>query len=317
MIKSVDKVRSIIGAHPASQINEAWQRLVERRLAQSSCDEHEPAFKLQQPLDIEILWRDQLPSIRQTLIETFRAVSDNLDKYYASLKKVNRRVDIVSNELGNKINSSRNISTISDIEIILTSSITEDSCWEPLSKFSKHWDIWCRLREKDQLPSLELMELLNHALNSMEMGDISNDIRTLVGLNIQLKENGRPVIIRSDNDMENSSSNGLNLMAMCVVFVGMSRYLCPNPEVTITWPIDELQCLEDENIVKLFEMFSKENIALFSAFPREDHNILKWFANRMFIDPKHGFKTFQAADRDDAKEKRLRLLNNLNVMAAE
>ena len=106
LIENVDQVKSIIASHPASQIYEAWQRLFERRISICSYGEHEPAFKLQQPQDIETLWREQIPSIRQTLIETFRAVSDSLDKYYASLKKINRRVDIVSSELGTRINLS-------------------------------------------------------------------------------------------------------------------------------------------------------------------------------------------------------------------
>ncbi len=311
LIENVERVKSIVASHPASQIYEAWQRLVERRISICSYSEHDPEFKLQQPQDIETLWREQMPSIRQTLIETFRAVSDSLDKYFASLKKINRRVEIVSSELGTRINSARNISSISDIEIILTSSITEDACWEPLSHFCKQWDNWCRVREKDQLPTVDLMELLTKALNSLSIAKISSDIRSLIELEIRLKQNGNPTTIRSDSDMEHSSSNGLSLMAMCIVFVGMSRYLCPNVEVTITWPIDELQCLEDENIVKLFEMFKEENIVLFSAFPREDHNILKWFSNRVFIDPSSGFKTFQPADDEDATEKRKRLMSKL------
>ncbi len=314
LIENVDKVKSIVASHPASQVYQAWQRLVERRISICAYSEHDPAFKLQQPQDIETLWREQIPSIRQTLIETFRAVSDNLDKYYASLKKINHRVDVVSSELGAKIDSARNISAISDIEIILTSSITEDACWEPLSHFCKQWDNWCRVREKDQLPSADLMDLLTKALNSLSIAKINSDIRSLIELKIQLKQNNNPTTIRSDSDMEHSSSNGLSLMAMCIVFVGMSRYLCPNTEVTITWPIDELQCLEDENIVKLFEMFEEENIVLFSAFPREDHNILKWFTNRVFIDPNSGFKIFQPADNIDATEKRKALMGKLSAL---
>lgn len=311
LIENIDHVKSIIASHPASQIYQAWQRLVERRISICTHSEHDPVFKLQQPQDIETLWREQIPSIRQTLIETFRAVSDSLDKYYSSLKKINRRVDVVSSELGVRINSARNINAISDIEIILTSSITEDACWEPLSHFCKQWDNWCRVREREQLPTVDLMELLTKALNSLSIARISSDIRSLIELKIQLKQNNNPTTIRSDSDMEHSSSNGLSLMAMCIVFVGMSRYICPNKEVTITWPIDELQCLEDENIVKLFEMFEEENIVLFSAFPREDHNILKWFTNRLFIDPNSGFKTFQPADDANASEKRKQLLDKL------
>lgn len=300
VLDSVQVAKNIIQRFPGSHAAEAWQRQVDKRLAVSQYAEHETLFVLQQPEDIEILVNEQIPQIRLSLRETFVATADAMHKYYEKLKVLTTKVSSVSATLGGKINSTRNISTISDIAIVLTATIEDGDYWKSLKLFNNEWSAWSAQRNSD-LPPDALLESLSSAMTTLESARISSDIESLVNMHITMKENGRPMTIRSDMDLDESSSNGLSLMAICIVFIGMTRFLCPNRDVGLTWPIDELACLESSNIVCLFEMLASENITLLSAFPNNDHNILKLFNNRLMMIAGVGCKRIQTRDSNQAK----------------
>ena len=96
-------------------------------------------------------------------------------------------------------------------------------------------------------------------------------------------ENGNSRTISTDTDFNNSSSNGLSYLAICIVFMGITRYLCPDKRVQLVWPIDELAALSPNNIASLFAMMNEQNIVMFSAFPSEDPSLLKHFESKNLL----------------------------------
>ena len=118
----------------------------------------------------------------------------------------------------------------------------------------------------------------------------SNDINSLIRLRISLEENGRKAHVSNAREFDALSSNGLSYLAILVIFMGMARYLCPNNQIALHWPIDELAALSPENIARLFHMFEESGIYCFSAFPSTDPNLLKFFKHRKLIDRKTGIR---------------------------
>src|SRR5690606_15235086 len=137
------------------------------------------------------------------------------------------------------------------------------------------WHEWELTRHHD-LPSETLrigLSSLDKMFRSARM--TTSALGSLVELEIQFTENGRIVPIRNDNDLRNSSSTGLSSIAVVVIFGGLSRFLCPDESVTITWPIDELGELHPSNIDKLFRMMDHKNIVLLCAQPTASHEFLR------------------------------------------
>lgn len=315
ILTSIHIAKRIITTAPESQIFKAWMQLEEIRARHSKYQVHEQAFLLQQPADLQTILDDSLPQIKKALIETVINIGGGINNYYLTLKQLTSQIKKVSSELEKKINTEQKIENLTDIRILLTSRIEEEECWSSLIRFNNEWDTWNLNREQD-LPPESLINALKDALDTLSIARITNDIGSLVDLNLSMTENNRPVTIRSDSDFDKVSSNGLSYLAICVVFLGMSRYLCPDLSVKLTWPVDELAALSLKNVAKLFEMLDSANISMFSAFPSEDTNLLKFFKNKNLIDRTKGvraIKVNEPLDKDALKNQILGLTSGANA----
>ncbi|MGP9492255.1 ATP-binding protein [Psychrobacter sp. AOP7-B1-24] len=116
---------------------------------------------------------------------------------------------------------------------------------------------------------------------------------SLVEMTIQITENGRQVPIKTDNDLQNASSTGLSMLAVIVVFCGMTRYLCPDDGVTIHWPLDEIGKLSGKNTVLLFDLMKQYNVTLFCAQPDASPALNRFFVNKNLLDLKKGVRQFE------------------------
>ena len=115
----------------------------------------------------------------------------------------------------------------------------------------------------------------------------------MVELKISLTENGRVVPIKTDQDLQDASSTGLSLLAVIVVFCGMTRYLCPDESVTIHWPLDEIGQLSNQNTKLLFELMQKRNVTLFCAQPDASPLLNQFFVNKNWLDLRAGVRTIE------------------------
>jgi len=98
-----------------------------------------------------------------------------------------------------------------------------------------------------------------------------------------MKENDREVSIRNDNDFLNASSEGLTYLAIMAVFMGMTRYLCPDLNTRITWPVDEIGKLDPTNISRLASMLERNNLTMISACPELNRPLEQFFENKISI----------------------------------
>lgn len=194
-----------------------------------------------------------------------------------------------SRKITSAIEENMKIDALSSMGISLTSRIDSLDYWKPLQDFSNSWQEW---RESGGygLPNqqfLNEMSLLIDALKSIKSG---GHLRDYFDLHIQMVENGHERIIKNDHQLDNSTSDGLKYLALCVIFIAISRLLCPNKEVLLHWPIDELGILHGENVSRLFKMLNHGGIIMVGGFPSEDPVMLRHFKHRQVIDFKKGIR---------------------------
>jgi hypothetical protein len=306
VLQGMDQAIKVIQKYPNTPIYESWQNLIQLRQSQGEnpVDTH---FRLNQTQDLEAFLEQWIPQIQHAQLETLFSVGSGIAQYYGSLKRLNEQVTQVSSKLKTRLNTDQSIDSLSNIAISLKSRIEDEDCWTPLKTFSTEWGHYLNQHRHSAsttkthggapLPPDYLMAALKDALDTLKQANISKNLDSLIEMHLTMNENQRPVVIRSDADFNNMSSNGLSYLAICVVFMAMCRYLCPDKSVQLTWPVDELASLSPTNIQKLFNMMAAENIWMFSAFPSSDPNLLRFFEHRNFIDKAKGVRLIAAEDR--------------------
>lgn len=289
IIKGVEKAQVILSKYINSRIYKAWEALLDQRRQLSHADEYDEGFRLQQPEDLSHLLDEDLPAIRDILIQQVRAVGDSLSKYHDCLKGLNDEVSRVSRHLGQKVNTNQLIENLTNIELQVTSVVVEGDYWDKLSSFNRQWKEWQEGRDIS-LPPEALLHAIKSANEALKTAKIANDIDSLIRLRISLEENGRKATVNNAREFDALSSNGLSYLAILVIFIGMARYLCPNKQIALHWPIDELAALSPENVARIFRMLDDAGLYCFSAFPSTDQNLLKFFKHRKLIDRKQGIR---------------------------
>ena len=279
----VRKVTSVFTKYSRSQVADAWGNLERARINITSHEEGSREFEIEQAQDLRSLHNDFMPQIRATLLENVRSFGQSLCNYYLNLKEISSRIARISNELGAAINTNQRIGSISDVTILLESRVETFECWPYLSNFNNDWAEWRNSSGQADLPPEHLVESLRSANQSLNEARIKDDKASLINLKIGMVENGNSRTIGTDTDFNNSSSNGLSYLAICIVFMGITRYLCPDKRVQLAWPIDELAALSPNNIASLFVMMNEQNIVMFSAFPSEDPSLLKHFESKNLL----------------------------------
>lgn len=284
VIRAVRKARSVLTKFENTQIYQAWHKHQEYRVSRLADpnDRYSDEFELSQTESLRLLLDQDLPQLRAALITQFANAAGELRDYFGSLKQLAREVKQVSNQLQRAINTDQQIESISDIEVVLKPRIYEDESWIPLKNFVEHWESW-QLSHRTDIPSDELVSDFHQVVNTLRSARVRNDIESMVDMSLHLRENERPVAIRNDSDFLNASSTGLTYLAIMAVFMGMTRYLAPDLNTRITWPIDELGTLSANNISRLASMLEKQNVTMISACPKLDHGLRKFFENKISI----------------------------------
>lgn len=284
VLSNYDQAVRILNDYDGTHIQKAWEKLSAYRKDQLSndLDVYDEKFKLAQVPDLRKLLDDDIPQLRDAVIDQFVSESGSLVKYFDSLEVMAKEVKAVSSELRRKINTDQKIESLSDIQVVLEPRIYEDETWQPLKEFVEHWQTW-RQTNRRTLPDEGILRRFKLVTDTLSDARVKESVESMIDLRLEMKENGRHVVIRTDADFLDASSTGLTYLAIMTVFMGLTRYLCPDFNVRITWPIDELATLSFENISRLADMLEKNNLTMISACPKLDRGLRKFFEHKLVI----------------------------------
>ncbi|MBE0508436.1 MAG: ATP-binding protein, partial [Marinospirillum sp.] len=284
VVATFDQAIAILNRYDDTQISLAWHKLSSYRRSQISGEvfEHDEEFKLARIPDLRGLLDTDIPQLKEALIDQFASESGSLEKYFEGLEIMASEVVSVSNVLKRKINTDQQIESLSDIRVVLEPRIYEDAMWQPLKEFVTKWQAW-RVSNRKELPSDALLRSFVLVADTLRDARVKENIESMIDMRLEMKENDRHVVIRTDADFLSASSTGLTYLAIMTVFMGLTRYLCPDLKTRITWPIDELATLSPNNISHLAAMLNAHNLTMISACPKLDRSLRQFFENKVSL----------------------------------
>ena len=210
---------------------------------------------------------------------------------------MNSVVNQVSRTLEKNLNTQHTFTVISDISIRVQSKIQTFGFWKDLSSFAQSWREWAS-NGYHGMPSDSLMQQIHRTDDQMQAARMQKyNIESMVDLEIEFYEQRRRVPIRTDKDLTDAASQGITRLAILTIFNALTRYLCPERGINITWPIDELGDLSPENIVKLFQMMKDNNIALFCAQPEVNRFVVEHFQHKVHFSKREGVRIMVPGDK--------------------
>ncbi|WP_417521959.1 ATP-binding protein [Marinobacter sp.] len=284
VVGTFDQATAILNRYDNTQIQQAWQKLSAYRRGQMTGEvlDHEESFKLARIPDLRELLDTDIPQLRDALIDQFVSEAGSLVKYFDSLEVMAREVKAVSSLLKRKINTDQHIESLSDIQVVLEPRIYEDETWQPLKEFVGQWQNWIQMNRRS-LPSDAILRRFKLVTDTLSDAKVKDSVESMIDMRLEMKENDRQVVIRTDADFLSASSTGLTYLAIMTVFMGLTRYLCPDLNTRITWPIDELGTLSPNNISHLADMLEANNLTMISACPKLDRSLRKFFENKISL----------------------------------
>ena len=295
LMRNMQVINGNIERFNDSSVSAAWlsaKESLRQNLAIESTQDED--YILMLPQALESFLEQSISSIKQVLIESIMATGQSLATFRSQLFGVHRLIVKRSGMIKAAINKNMDIEALSSLEVLLVSRIEGQDYWAPLEDFYKSWSSW-REDGGDKLPEqsfLDHMSTLLRALSSIKTGQSLVDY---FDLHIKMVENGHERVIRNDRQLENSTSDGLKYLALCMIYIAVSRMLCPDHEVNLHWPVDELGLLHGENVAKLFGMLDRAGIVMVGGFPNGDPATLRYFKHCQHIDIHEGVTVMRVA----------------------
>ena len=125
---------------------------------------------------------------------------------------------------------------------------------------------------------------MRRVLDILGRAALSGGISKLLDIELHIKEGNSNLVIRTDRQLNESSSHGMAYLILCKFLLAFTRLLRGEAEATIHWPIDELGTLHQSNVKKIFDACQNNNISVVGAFPNPESEVLTLFDNRYLID---------------------------------
>ena len=231
--------------------------------------------------------------LREAIIKAFVSSAIEFSNFYENLRHFNNVVRQVSGSFEKRLTTYNPLDTITDIKVGLVSKIENLEMYPKLASFAKCYNSWDEEnRGNGDLvhPSEELIKYFSYVSQALVNNEIDSDINTLIDINISMNINGRHVVVRSDRDLTSGGSTGESKLAINVIFCGLTRMLCPDPNIKIHWPIDEIGEIYNDNLQKIFTMTERYGIYLFCAQPNLSYDKVQMFNSKNNISRTEGVK---------------------------
>lgn len=253
--------------------------------------------------EIEKLVYQEMTIQTGLVVNNFNLNAIILKNYAQALNSFKRKLNSTSKKLTEQTNSTNPFPALGDIQINLLSILdTENnqgkkSVYEQIAQYLNDLE---NNQFADQgvttLPSVEIVSSFEATLKAIKNLNVNtDDLYSLVKLNIHYKENNRAVFVKNDSDLVYGSSTGLSRLIVIIIFTALTRQLCPNKNVVIHVPLDEISQFDSQNTTRLFELMEKLNINLVCAQPNLSIELSKRFKHKHDVDRNFGIRKFKAA----------------------
>jgi len=226
-----------------------------------------------------------VPQSIHALREQGRNFGIELNGFYDVLANIDRKITSQSNRITKEVDEDLSLDGVSDSAVRIHSRISELDFWPELKAFVTAFDEW-RDEGFKRMPNESYINSIRRAIDIIGRSAFTGGISGLLEIELHLREGNSDLIIRTDRQLNESSSHGMAYMILCKFLLAFTRLLRNKADVTIHWPIDELGTLHHDNIKKIFDACKNNNIQILGAFPNPDSAVLNLFTHRYIIDEK-------------------------------
>lgn len=229
------------------------------------------------------LLNEVVPQKLHGLREQGRIFGADLTQYYNVLEDIDKRIANQSQRISKEVDEELFLDGVSDSAVKIRSRISELEFWPELAQFNKFYQTWMQSGAVE-LPDDEYAQSMRRVLDILGRAALSGGISKLLDIELHIKEGNSNLVIRTDRQLNESSSHGMAYLILCKFLLAFTRLLRGEAEATIHWPIDELGTLHQSNVKKIFDACQNNNISVVGAFPNPESEVLTLFDNRYLID---------------------------------
>ncbi len=229
------------------------------------------------------LLNEVVPQKLHGLREQGRIFGADLTQYYNVLEDIDKRIVSQSKRISKEVDEELFLDGVSESAVKIRSRISELEFWPELAQFNKYYLAWMETGAVE-LPDDEYASSMRRVLDILGRAALSGGISKLLDIELHIKEGNSNLVIRTDRQLNESSSHGMAYLILCKFLLAFTRLLRGNANATIHWPIDELGTLHQSNVKKIFDACQNNNISVVGAFPNPESEVLTLFNNRYLID---------------------------------
>ncbi|WP_158220749.1 ATP-binding protein [Paraferrimonas haliotis] len=271
-----------IGLKAGTSLADFWER------SRSDCYETDELGVLRLKIEVMVTRLEQLineliPQKREALRTQGRNLGNTLSQYYSVLQNIDKAIAQQSRRISQAVEQELYLEGVSDSSVNIRSRISELEFWPELQRFSKLHEHWL-LHSESQLPDQEYGDCIKRVLDILGRAVTQAGISQLLDVELHLTEGNSQLLIRTDKQLNESSSHGMAYLILCKFLLAFTRLLRGDSQVIIHWPIDEIGTLANHNVKKIFDACKNNNITVVGAFPNPESEVLNLFDNRYLID---------------------------------
>lgn len=278
----VEHFDQVIATQAGTGLADMWERSREECAlvnAQGirSIDHRRMVTHLAQLLNVSV------PQKLHGLREQGRIFGADLTQFYNVLEDIDKRIASQSKRISKEVDEELFLDGVSESAVKIRSRISELEFWPELAQFNKLYLEWMEAGAMD-LPDDDYARSMRIVLDILGKAALTGGISKLLDIELHIKEGNSNLVIRTDRQLNESSSHGMAYLILCKFLLAFTRLLRGNADATIHWPIDELGTLHQSNVKKIFDACQKNNICVVGAFPNPESEVLTLFNNRYLID---------------------------------
>jgi len=277
----VEHFDSVIASKSGSSLSETWERAREESSFVNDKGIRLLDYRKLVP-QLEQLLNVMVPQSIMALREQGRIFGVDLTAFYDVLADIDRRIASQSARITREVGEELFLDGVSESAVKIRSRISELEFWPELEEFVKAFRQW-KADGFSELPDENYTNSMRRALDIIGRAALSGGIAKLLEIELRLKEGNSDLVIRTDRQLNESSSHGMAYLILCKFLLAFTRLLRGRSDVTIHWPIDELGTLHHGNVKKIFDACENNNISVLGAFPNPESEVLNLFANRYII----------------------------------
>jgi hypothetical protein len=277
----VEHFDTVIASKSGSSLAEFWERAREESSTVNDKGIRLLDYRKLVP-QLELLLNVMVPQAITGLKDQGRNFGIDLTAFYEVLADIDRRIASQSARITREVGEELFLDGVSESAVRIRSRISELEFWPELEQFVKAFRRW-KADGYNGLPDEHYTDSMRRALDIIGRAALTGGIAKLLEIELRLKEGNSDLIIRTDRQLNESSSHGMAYLILCKFLLAFTRLLRGRADVTIHWPIDELGTLHHTNVKKIFDACENNNISVLGAFPNPESEVLNLFANRYII----------------------------------